>query len=204
MKVLLLKLVLFAAVTAAVLFCTANPGTFICTRDGILDGEYWRMFTGHFVHFTRSHMITNLASLGILLVLMQRARGWHLFWLGLVTPIALGAALYLTRPELAAYGGLSGWIAALFVMVSADRALNRTWTGHFFRVGLVLFIAKLVVEFSLGRSVVAHLDNGVLVEPAAHAIGAGIAVLGLFLDPGRWAARRQPAGSDCKAELARA
>ena len=200
MKVILSKLIVFAAVTAAVLFCTANPGTFICTRDGILDGEYWRMFTGHFVHFTRSHMVTNLAALGILLMIMQRSSRWQLFWLGLATPIVLGATLYLARPELAAYGGLSGWIAALFMTVAAERALSRTWTGHFFRVGIVLFIAKLVIEFSLGRSLMTDLGHGVLVEPAAHAIGAGVAILGLFLDPRRWASRAATTDRTCKAQ----
>jgi rhomboid family GlyGly-CTERM serine protease len=186
MKITFGKVIVFLAVSAAVLFCTAHPGSFICTRDGMAFGEFWRLFTGHFVHFTRSHLVTNLAAFGILLILMQRVTVWKTVWLGLVTPLLLGATLYFTRPELAAYGGLSGWVSALFITVAADRALDRTWFGHLFRVSIVLFIAKLVIEFSLGRSLTTHLGHGVLVEPAAHAIGAGVAILGLFLNPARW------------------
>lgn len=185
MKMTIGKLSIFVAATAAVLFCTANPGLFICTRDGLAFGEFWRLFTGHFVHFTRSHLVTNLAALGMLLLLMRRATGWQIFWLGLATPLLLGGLLYLARPDLAAYGGLSGWISALFITIAADHMRNRTWFSYLFRVSVILFVAKIILEFSLGRSFVTHLGPAVMVEPAAHALGAAIALLGLFLDPKR-------------------
>ena len=185
MKMIIGKLSVFMAMTAAVLYCTANPGPFICTREGLEFGEFWRLFTGHFVHFTRSHLVTNLAATGILLMLMRRVTGWQIFWLGVATPILLGAMLYLIRPELAAYGGLSGWASALFITVAAEQMQNRTWFGYLMRLSVVVFAAKLILEFSLGRSLVSDLGHGVLVEPAAHAIGAGMALLGLFLDPKR-------------------
>jgi membrane associated rhomboid family serine protease len=246
MKMTIGKLSLFLAATAAVLFCTANPGLFICTRDGLASGEFWRLFTGHFVHFTRTHLLANLAALGMLLFLLRRVTGWQLLWLGLATPLLLGGLLYLARPELAAYGGLSGWISALFITIAATthsetghpsrtpgmisqlgrkaaRMLRwekqhphhadpnhllhhpqtlgahhlprHTWLSYLFRISIILFVAKIILEFSFGHSLVTHLGPAVMIEPAAHALGAAIALLGLFLDPKRsieWSNEKPP------------
>jgi rhomboid family GlyGly-CTERM serine protease len=200
MKIVIGKIIVFLAVTAAVLFCTANPGAFICTRDGIAFGEYWRLFTGHFVHFTREHLITNVVALGLLLSLMQRVTAWKTFWLCIATPLLLGGALYLARPELAAYGGLSGWISALFMAVAVDQMRQKSWVGYLFRISVVLFVVKIAVEFSLGRSFIPHFAPGIMVEPAAHAMGAVIALIGMFLDPRQWANRPSVTGSSMKCD----
>src|SRR5690606_23637099 len=97
-------------------------------------GEYWRVFAGHFVHFRREHLITNVVALGLLLSLMQRVTAWKTFWLCIATPLLLGGALYLARPELAAYGGLSGWISALFMAVAVDQMRQKSWVGYLFRI----------------------------------------------------------------------
>lgn len=180
------KSVLFLVATAVAALISAHPDLFALKRGGISSGEVWRLFTGHFVHFSTQHFVANVATLALLLSLSPALSQWRIVWLGLLTPFLLGAWLYFARPGVAIYGGFSGWLSALFVFVVWEHSRGRHWARHFYRLGLALFVTKVLIESGAGTSLFADLGQGVVVESSAHAFGAGIAVLGLLLDPQCW------------------
>ncbi len=85
-------------------------------RSALLNGEYWRLITGHFVHLGWSHLSMN--ALGLTLI-------WALFnntasdgrWFMVLLLSAVGSSLLLLwlNPALQWYVGLSGVLHAFFV-----------------------------------------------------------------------------------------
>ncbi len=85
-------------------------------REGILNGEVWRIITGHLVHLGWPHLLMNL--IGLILI-------WLLFghlikrnsWLIICTTSAIGisAGMMVFNPELKWYVGLSGVLHGMFV-----------------------------------------------------------------------------------------
>lgn len=78
-------------------------------RTAVLDGEYWRLLTGHFVHGTTTHLLLNLAGLGIVAALFPNDYSpgeWLLIMLISIATIDLG--FVFCEPQLQWYVGLSG------------------------------------------------------------------------------------------------
>lgn len=178
----IIKLLVFIVGCALAVLLTANPGPFLYSRAGIAEGEVWRLFTGHFVHFTSQHLYSNIIAFALLLVMMPRLHRVSAMWIGLCTPLLLAATLYATRMDLAFYGGISGWLTALFVYVALERSATPHWSRHFFRVGLLFFAAKLLLEWILGKSLFFNFAaEGIVVESAAHLFGAILGGTGALL-----------------------
>ena len=137
--------------------------------------------TGHFVDFSGNHLVLNLGALALLLHLLPRLSRREFIWLVVVAPVAISVCLLLTRPQLKMYGGLSGWLSGLFVFAALAHWRHEGWTKYIYLVGLSLFVFKTLIESSTSRSLFVILDNGVVVEPAAHVIGAVIAGFGVLL-----------------------
>jgi rhomboid family GlyGly-CTERM serine protease len=85
-------------------------------RAAILDGEAWRLFTGHVVHLGGSHLGLNLAGLFLVWLLTGRALRpgeWAVVLGG--TALLNGLALLAFRPGLEWYVGLSGVLHGLLL-----------------------------------------------------------------------------------------
>ncbi len=114
-RLLLLFVVVFAAV---VIELAGDPARELLRfqRDKVLDGEWWRLVTGHFTHLGPQHLALNLA--GLLLVVFltgrnQTARTWLLVMLAGMGVIDAG--FLLLDAELRWYVGLSGVLHGLLV-----------------------------------------------------------------------------------------
>lgn len=147
-------------------------------RAAITQGEWWRLYTGHFVHFGLSHLAWNLVVLLVAGTWLERQRpGLARGFMG-SAPAAIGMALWLTRPELAVYAGLSGVVtglAALLALCLMQRpGAERVWGG----VLLVLILAKTGLD-CVGRDArFARFDGAeIRVEAAAHLAGLAWAAL---------------------------
>ncbi len=78
-------------------------------RGAVLDGEYWRLITGHLVHGTGQHLLLNLAGLVVIASLFPRSysvKGWLLILLFSIVAIDVGFVFY--QPQLHWYVGFSG------------------------------------------------------------------------------------------------
>ena len=78
-------------------------------RAAVLQGQYWRLLTGHLVHGSGQHLVLNAVGLGLIAALFPREyslRGWLLVLAGSV--VIIDAGVVLLEPQLQWYVGLSG------------------------------------------------------------------------------------------------
>ncbi|WP_045856418.1 rhombosortase [Teredinibacter purpureus] len=117
-------------------------------RDAILEGEIWRVLSGHLVHLGVTHTLLNLLGF-VLIAYIFRALVLPIVWWLSVFTLAVGISILLLiyNPALHYYAGLSGVLHGLFVMLAiialwAPREFNRL---SLFTM-LVFVFAKLVYE----------------------------------------------------------
>ncbi len=108
-------------------------------RNAILDGQIWRLLTGHLVHGNAWHLTLNVAGMGLVALLFGRDYSpWQ--WLGIllasIAAIDIGFVFY--EPQLEWYVGLSG------VLHGAIAAGLMAWWHYENRV-LTLSVALLLI-----------------------------------------------------------
>ena len=161
-------------------------------RIRFIEGEYWRVLSGHFVHLSWYHWFMNMA--GILLIAWVLPPTSHpLTETGLSISLAFGVGfgLYWIAPDLIYYVGLSGLLHGLFV--------TAIWRSPYYSLVirlsvLALVIAKMVWEFSIWYDPLAQADQlGGRVEIRAHLIGVilGFAGIVAFAIKNYWLNARQ-------------
>lgn len=166
------------AVTVAVIVSRspALTGLAVYDRDAVLSGDVWRLFTGHWVHFSRSHLLLDCLALAVAgsFVELRSRRLWLLFLA--VAPWWIGGGLLRFDPALAVYGGMSGLVMGAVVLV-----ILMLWRGpggaRTLAVLLGLFVmGKLAGEMN-GMVWGARLPDGVAVSWGSHVLGAAGALL---------------------------
>jgi rhomboid family GlyGly-CTERM serine protease len=135
--------------------------------------QAWRWWTAAFVHWSRWHLLANLAGLALVAALgwvaalpSRSAAAWALAWP--LTHVGL-----LLRPDLAQYGGLSGVLHA-GVAVAAWHVV-RWQRGRQQMVGWALLggvAVKLLIEAPWGPALRHPTDWDIAIAPLAHATGA--------------------------------
>jgi rhomboid family GlyGly-CTERM serine protease len=152
-------------------------------RVGLLDGQYWRLLSAHFVHLNAQHLLLNLAGLALLWMLLAReftGRRW-LFIL-LCTVSLIDAGLWWLSPEVQWYVGSSGVLHGLWAAGACASLGRRERSALPLAVAL---LGKLAYEHFLGPN---PLDEGLPVVSIAHVYGAAggtLAELILALAPRR-------------------
>lgn len=139
-------------------------------RRAIASVELWRLLTGHWVHFSTTHLLYNALGLAVVGGLLEWRRERLYPALLLVTPAAIGIALFSLEPELARYGGLSGvvWAAAVYLALRGFGEGGRwRWVCGVFLIGL---LGKLVLEIATGTTLLAQ--GALAPVPLGHAAGA--------------------------------
>ena len=113
-----LSLLVLLIVACAVIEAFGDQGRELLRfeRQRILDGEFWRLLTGHFAHLAPRHLALNLFGLGIVALLVGRAlcpREWTLALIVCISSVSAG--LLFLDPQLNWYVGLSGVLHGLLV-----------------------------------------------------------------------------------------
>lgn len=152
-------------------------------RALILDGEWWRLITGHLVHLGWSHLLLNLAGLALIWGLFQRQLGtlaW--WWVWLASTLAVSAGLFFFDTDLGWYVGLSGVLHGLIVAGLLMSLRQDHWWGDW--VLLAIVIAKLISEQLYGSlpGTTEMAGGDVIVDAHLYgAVGGAIAALPLLL-----------------------
>ena len=159
-------------------------------RDAISQGEIWRLWTGHLLHFGALHAATGAAAL---LLIGSALRGEdRLRWLA---GLAVGApllslALLIAAPDLGEYRGASGLIVASLAWLLTGLAASGSRGAAIAVVVLLVGIAAESLGFALPAST---LPEGVRTAWQAHDFGAllGLAAWALQYarNAGRWPGR---------------
>lgn len=156
-------------------------------RQGIADGEPWRLVTGHFVHLGAGHMLLNGAGLVLVALLVAREyrqRDWLLVTVAGITGIDAG--LWWLNPSLDWYVGLSGLLHAWFA-AGVIAALLARRPDAWLLFGLLA--GKLGLEQARGALPGSAVATGGAVVVDAHLYGAlagAFAGLALIRLAGRW------------------
>ena len=154
------------------------------SRDEVLRGEWWRLLSGHFMHWDAGHLAANLLAAGAI---------WHYAhrgvapgaWLAAATAAALatGVGLLAFDSGIQLYGGLSG---ALHGMLAAA-ALARWRDGPAAFAVLCALAAKIAWEQWHGPLLSDWISVPVAVNAHLYgALGGGLAGIacGLRTAPG--------------------
>ncbi len=178
MKTLRAPLLLFALPAVLVAFAATRHGELLLARDALADGELWRLWTGHWVHLSASHLLWNLGVLVIAGAGLDRLRPGLLWRHTLIVAPFLSCAILVLEPGLQSYGGLSGLATSVVVMLAlenfrASGPARWLWGG-----ALALVAAKITTE-ALGNTTGFTRYDSTAVRTAwsAHAAGALAAVI---------------------------
>ena len=86
-------------------------------RDAVLQGELWRLWTGHLIHLGWVHWALNACGLVLCCVLADAPPAPRtLLWWVFVLSLGISVLFLLLVPHLAHYVGLSGVLYGLFVL----------------------------------------------------------------------------------------
>ena len=160
------------------LLCWALPSlydTLVWSRNGLEQGQWWRLWTGHLLHSNTAHLLMNLGGLWLIFALHQPHYRWRSIAsvsLCIMAMVSLG--IWWWVPETARYVGLSALLHGLFAW-GAMMDIQRGWrSGYLLLIGV---FAKVGWENYFGGSaeVAALIDAQVAVE--SHALGALSGVL---------------------------
>jgi rhomboid family GlyGly-CTERM serine protease len=137
-------------------------------REAVLQGEYWRLITGHLVHGSWLHLALNCAGLGLIAALFPD-HYWPRQWLfiGLLSLVTIDVGFVFWEPQLTWYVGLSGVLHGAL----AAGAIA-WWRYEAKRLALalsVIFVGKLAWEQLHGAL---PLSGGLAVVVDAHLYGA--------------------------------
>lgn len=151
-------------------------------RAAISAGQWWRLVTGHWAHWSADHLFWDAMAFGVFGAIAER-RGRTTFVLCVfASAAAISAGVWLFRPDLQFYRGLSGIDAGLFAMVAIglgiDAKAGGCWKAFALAAAAVVaFALKTVWELATGSTLfVAATAAGFESLPLAHALGAAVGV----------------------------
>ena len=122
----------------------------------ILQGETWRLVSGHFMHADSQHLLWNCLGLAVLGTLLEY-RSRCVLMASLAIGIIIVSALLLTPwSHLNYYCGLSGVLnTLLLVALWFEWRLTRSWMITLIACGS---LAKVLVEVYQGSSIMTHIS----------------------------------------------
>lgn len=173
----------WSAVLAAVIIQSIPSlrETLIYDRSALTDGQLWRGWTGHLVHFGWPHLVVDAGLLAILGWFGERRYPAFTRWGLLLMPPFISAALWWFDPAMQRYGGLSAVNLGLLLYVAAQ-GWRRDWTDWFWPAVIAIYLGELVFEYyrgGHGGGAIRFDDASVKVATGAHLASTAYALLAL-------------------------
>ena len=156
----------------------AAGGLWQLDRAAFFAGQWWRLQTGHLVHWSGDQLFWDLLVFVALSVLCARRdpRRWLICLL--TASVLIPLSIVVWQPAIQTYRGLSGLDTALFALL-ATRLGRESWQQREWRrLAIVIcfvaaFFAKTGYELSTGNTVFVHSHVANFVSlPLAHIAGA--------------------------------
>jgi len=169
-------------------FVPAGRDALLYDRAALQQGEWWRIWTGHLVHFGWAHFV---ADAGLFLILGAQLQPRHAFFARLaliLMPAFVSAVIYWFDPAMTRYGGLSAVNLGLLLFLAAQ-GWQRNWTDWFWPAVLLIYVGEVIFEINQGGrggGMIRFDDPGVHVATSAHLASAAYALVA-------WLISRSPA-----------
>ncbi len=148
-------------------------------RQAIFSGQFWRILTGHWVHFSNSHLIYNLMGFAIAGSMIEHRHYPGLALLYVMSSGFIGIGLLIFEPNLDYYAGISGVTYAAIIYFSIY-GLNET--GYWRVLCWVILLGtliKLLVELSQQGFIFVNSDTAFAEITLSHLLGT-LAALCLY------------------------
>jgi rhomboid family GlyGly-CTERM serine protease len=155
----------------------------IYDRPAVGQGQLWRLWTGHLVHFGWPHFVVDTGLLLIVGWFAERKYPVFTRWAMGLMPLFISGSIYWLDPEMARYGGLSAVNLGLLLYVAAQ-GWQRDWTDWFWPAVIAAYIAELVYEYyrgGHGGGAIRFDDATIRVATSAHVASAAYALLALVI-----------------------
>ncbi|WDP92511.1 MAG: rhombosortase [Desulfobacter sp.] len=157
----------------------------IYDRRAIADGEIWRLFTAHFVHFTGSHLAYNMTVFTGAGWLVESKGRCRFIWLYILTAMGVGMQLFVGRPGMGYYGGISGVACGVLFYGALTYMGDAPWR----RISICTIfclLGKVVLELGCNIWVIPHWSRPFVPMSESHGMGVVCAgIFYLFALPGR-------------------
>jgi rhomboid family GlyGly-CTERM serine protease len=150
-------------------------------RDKILAGEWWRLWSGHVVHYSWQHMLVNVAAIFLLTAIMEKLFSWKriIALLILAAPV-ISIGLLIFNPHLYVYRGASSLVTFLIALVAC-----LIWEKEkriFSLLAISLLALKIISEAIHLKQDWSGMPLGIEVTWQAHALGFCLALLAVLLN----------------------
>jgi rhomboid family GlyGly-CTERM serine protease len=175
-----------AGLAVALTLTPGAPGMLSLDRVATLNGEWWRLLTGHWVHGSAYHLWWDVLPLLALGFLYEPALGRRLWSLMLVSTLTVGVGVLALNPGLPEYLGLSGalnglWIGGSLYAARLEEQRDNPWMARLYRACVIGGLVKIAVEAATGTPIFTDLAAlGGSPVPLAHALGALAGILWLW------------------------
>jgi len=149
----------------------------IYDRSAILSGQLWRMFTGHWVHFSTRHLVWDLIPLGIAAWILEERRSPCFGRFCILSPWVISAALLVLEPQMRFCGGLSGLATAAIALLALG-GLSDAPPWRWVCVAVLLgLLGKTIFELVAGHGFWGNFnDPSVVVCATSHIVSAATAL----------------------------
>ncbi|MHA7833433.1 MAG: rhombosortase [Algiphilus sp.] len=137
-------------------------------------GEWWRLWTGHLVHWTPYHL--GLNALGLLIWVLLCPRRWTAAqWMMVLAFLGMSVSLWLwlAQADMTRYAGFSGVLHGLFVLGLVPQAVRRDRIAS---LCLLYLVVKIIWEQAFGVPLSDAERIGAAVATDAHLAGVVAAV----------------------------
>ena len=150
-------------------------------RELIFHGELWRLWTGHFIHWTAEHLFWDLMAFVILGYLLWKESRAVYYWILLGTPTLISLVMILVENELTLYRGISGVDSALFFALALLYVTTKDLGLRY--LGSAMFVcggSKLLYEIFLSKALFVSSESFTVIH-SAHWSGALLGLLCVLL-----------------------
>jgi len=149
----------------------------IYDRSAILSGQLWRMWTGHWVHFSTNHLVCDVTALGLAGWMVEARGGPRFGWFCVLAPWVISAAALVFEPRMNLCGGLSGLATAMMILAALCGLSDAPPWRWVCLAALPGMAGKILFEAATGHGVFVTVNGvPVVVSITGHVAGAATAL----------------------------
>lgn len=177
MKPLRPVLLLYALPALLVALVPAAPGALLYDRDAVWRGELWRLWTGHWVHFSASHLGWNLLVLLVAGTWLEKGQPGLLLRYTLLAAPVISLGFAALAPDMQSYGGLSALAVGVVTLLALGQSARNRGDRTCWRAVLLLVTGKILLEVGRDEALFGIFPALIHVSVLAHVAGAGLAMV---------------------------